>query len=250
MKKADRSKQLKRTAKLAKRKAKLAKEKKRNPAAAPSLIYRGTKYQTDEFTQLVYATESGIFEAHEESGRRLVDRDVTVAIETVIRRLRKNAPLKAETLPDSQDEGDAEVLIRAILAHWEPLGSMYSREQRIGVLRTLLGSIEIWSQRGPSRRGYLSFLEGFLGRIDPGSLTAGGGEETELVEIGRQWLRDNDGEARREFMGLAESYQDSGRSAELAQNCRQLIGEFVDTASPGLFEIMSVSAALEYSDAE
>ena len=82
-----------------KRKKKLA-EKKRKAHLAESLVYMGSKYQTEELIPTWMHTEVGIYETYVMTDRKLLDQTVFSSIETLIRQLR------AGTLPPLPDTGE------------------------------------------------------------------------------------------------------------------------------------------------
>ena len=80
-----------------KRKKKLAEEKKRKAYLAESLVYMGSKYQTEELMPTWMHTEVGIYETYVMTDRKLLDTSVFSSIEALIRQLR------AGTLPPLPD---------------------------------------------------------------------------------------------------------------------------------------------------
>ena len=39
------------------------------------------------------------------------------------------------------------------------------RDKLVGVLRTILGSIDVWGSVNPTSHGYLQYIEGFVGKL-------------------------------------------------------------------------------------
>src|SRR5262249_2101493 len=136
-----------------KRKAKLTERRKRNPAPPPSLAYTGNKYKTDEYAPLFLHTETGILQADAASHHKLTDRNVGTALEAMIEAMR-TGPLP-EVDPEegvSWEVGkETDLISRLIRISWENLFVRYPHpgtDVLIGILRTLLGSIETFTTPG------------------------------------------------------------------------------------------------------
>jgi hypothetical protein len=153
-----------------KRKAKLAKRAERGGLDADIEPYSGRKYQADHWVPHVYQTELGIYEAIRLSKRLLTNDQVKAALIQLIKYLRDGHPAPlAETDPEVAFEAGKEVefLVWNIRRHWSLLfqeqGPVPSHDL-IGILRTLLYSIQAHAwHTGPSR-GYVAFLEDFMQR--------------------------------------------------------------------------------------
>ena len=171
MRAKDAHRQQKRQAKLAKR---ARKERSSKPAASAPTPYSGRKYQTDRWAPHVYQTELAIYEAITLSGRRLTNAHVEVALVRLINDLRRG-------LPPAQQDGEPDVpfaagqevefLVWNIRRHWRELfddKGPVSRDDRVGILRTLLHSIEAHGWNTGTHRGYVDFLVSFLGRAHGG----------------------------------------------------------------------------------
>ena len=137
----------------------------RNPTL---LAYHGNKYRTEALTRPLMEAEIGIFQADAISGRRLTDRDVQQRLAAFIEMLRHGAlePIDTEgpLLIDEVQEADS--MIELIRGNWQRYFADHphpGRDNLIGVLRTILGSIE--RHRSSNARGYLDFLAGFLGKL-------------------------------------------------------------------------------------
>lgn len=134
----------------------------RNPTL---LAYRGNKYRTEALTMPLMEAEMGILQADAMSGGRLTDRDVQQRLVALIEMLR-HAPLTPVDAaePLDIDEGqEAEAMIELIRGNWQSYFADHphpGRDNLIGILRTILGSIE--THRSSSGRGYLDFLIGFM----------------------------------------------------------------------------------------
>jgi hypothetical protein len=219
------------------RKAKLAKRPK-SPPQSSSLAYSGNRYKTDEFIPAVQRTEVGIYETFVMTDRKLTDGTVKSALETLVRQMRKGPLPPFEYREDVRVvEGQEEdLLIWNIRRNWHDLqqeGPPYARADLIGVLRTLLNSISIWSTPSPQSRGYLNYIEGFLKqtgvsvrRVPADGRPVDEPEEDELLQIGRPWCEDNDQKAAAEFRQRAEELIRQGEGQRVAEVCQRLIGEY------------------------
>lgn len=147
-----------------KRKEKL-RQRQRQLRSPTLLAYHGNKYRTETLTMPLMQTEMGILQADALSGRQLTDRDVQQRLVALIEMLRHGplAPVDAEG-PLHIDQGqEAELVIQLIRANWQRYFVDHSHpghENLIGILRTILGSIE--THRSSSGRGYLDYLIRFM----------------------------------------------------------------------------------------
>jgi hypothetical protein len=149
-----------------KRKAKLA--KKNSTSRQPvSLAYMGDKFKTDELIPTWMNAEIGIYESYVMTDHKLLDHTVVAAIEKLIRQMRAAAsPPLSDGAEIHYEVGLEEDLVvenirRSLAKHyqteWKP-----SKDQRIGVLRTILGSIEKMRGPGPRSQSYMHHIAGFL----------------------------------------------------------------------------------------
>jgi hypothetical protein len=152
----------------AKKRKKLLAERKRKGGDAESFAYTGNKYKKDELVPTIMHAEIGIYRAFLLSGQKLFDQHVTLALDRLIRQLRANAlPPRPEAAMPYEVGREADFVIdnvrRAWAAHyataWRP-----ERDDRIGCLRTILGSVETWKSPGPQSQGYLRYIAGFLSK--------------------------------------------------------------------------------------
>ena len=157
-----------RKSKLRKIERKRRKEKEeRRAEKAPSLAYTGGKYRKTRYIPLFLAAETAIHEADVMSDRGLTDDVVWAALVDLIGLLRKGPLPTLETLTagDQEEFFIPEFLAHNIVAHWE-MESSYTpavgRDALVGILRSTLGSIEVWGANRPGSRGYLDYVEGFL----------------------------------------------------------------------------------------
>jgi hypothetical protein len=241
-----------------KRKAKLAKRAHKAREHTSALAYTGTKYKKDEYVPLVFRTELGIHEADVMTDRKLTDRDVQRALEKLVLELRQ------DTLPppDQRDEvqhtpgQEEDLLTWNIRRNWQILDEEqdvpFGKEATIGVLRTILGSIETWSSPSAHSRGYLQFIEGFLKRTGANvqAFTEGPDgelieveeeEEDELLELGRSFYQDGDAAAGSAFRRLADDRMHAGDGESVVGVAQQLIGELGMEDPAALKELSALS---------
>jgi hypothetical protein len=222
-----------------KRKAKLAKRASRAPLHE-DLAYRGKKYQTEELVPVFFRTEQSIYEAFVMTERRLTDRAVEAAVVSLIRALRAGLlpPLPDTDAIHLDQLSDEELVTENIRRGWQDRFQTQPRpsvDKLVGVLRTTLGSIDVWKTAGPESGGYLNYLEGFLNKMgvsvemrpadDEGDEPP---EEDELLDLGRAWCHDGDLEAAADFRRLAAEWVRTGRAERVAEVCQRLLGESSD----------------------
>jgi hypothetical protein len=146
-------------------------ERAKRLAKPVSLAYHGNKYKKEELIPVHLATERGIYETDVILDRTLTDRQVKAALETLIARLRSGTvPGFDPDKPLQSTEGEpTELLILNMTRNIQDLfGTALGpgRDTLIGVLRTILGSIEFWTTAvDPTSRGYLHYLQGFLAKM-------------------------------------------------------------------------------------
>jgi len=142
---------------------------RRKANQAESLAYNGLKYKTDELTPVWFQVESAIYQAYVISEYKLVDRDVKSAVESLIRQTRSGT---TSTLDPNEmirytpgEEHDLVIAcIRLNCAGSETAETRPSRDDFIGVLRSVLGTIELKRVPGPDSQYYLRYIAGFLKR--------------------------------------------------------------------------------------
>jgi hypothetical protein len=148
-----------------KRKAKLKKKAQRS-GKHESLAYHGKKYQAVEYVPIVHQTEIGIYESYVVSGRTLTDDGVEASLEELIGELREGPRQLTSELDDvADDDAPEDLTIWSIRQRWQMLAernALPGRDDLIGILRTLLHSLEIRRSMAMNSRGYLHFLEGFM----------------------------------------------------------------------------------------
>ena len=149
-----------------KRKAKLKKRGERS-ARHESLAYHGKKYKAPEFVPILHRTEIGIHQADVMLDRDLTDDEVEATLEHLIIRLRQKAiPTLAATDRPEESEGEENGLILLnIRRNWQVLadqGRFPVRDDLVGVLRTILSSLEVWRGQSLHARGYLQYIDKFM----------------------------------------------------------------------------------------
>jgi hypothetical protein len=220
-----------------KRKAKLAKRAKKAPAKS-ELAYEGNKYKTDELAPLFKETETGIYEAYVITKKQLTDYQVRLALERMVLDMRAGPlPEFEHSCEATYEHGkEADLVIWGIRHNWEHFFAEAGHpgtETLIGVLRTLLSSLDTFGTGSRNSRGYLHFVEGFLARMGVhAELASPDGDveeepEDDLLETGRDWLEDNDNEARQHFFQLADELIAKGEGERVANVAQQLLGESI-----------------------
>jgi hypothetical protein len=233
-----------------KRKKKLAAEKKRKAYLAESLVYMGSKYQTEELMPTWVHTEVGIYETYVMTHRKLLDKTVFSAIEALIRQLRAGTlPPPPDTDEIHYEVGREEDLlienIRRSWAHRFTAESEPSKDNLIGVLRSILGSIKKVTSPGPQSQSYLQHIAGFLTKklgvsvkalsMDQKPLPEP--EEDALVRLGRRWNVDGNREARADFLELANDLLRTGQVGRVINACHLLVGEICEPSSEVVAEL-------------
>jgi hypothetical protein len=142
-----------------KRKLKLKKEAERS-RMRESMAYHGTKYHAAQWVSIIHRTEIGIYESWVMSDHEFEDEDVESAIGQLILELRSKA-LPNPTLPSEMPVYE-NFLIPNIRRHWEifaETASLPPKDDLIGVLRTILSSLETRRSMALHPQGYLRFLD-------------------------------------------------------------------------------------------
>jgi hypothetical protein len=222
-----------------KRKAKLKKRATRS-RQHESLAYSGKKYKTDEFAPIFFQTERGIYESYVICNRELIDDEVEAAIERLVIQMREG-PLPPNPETDKiifNEGGEEDLVITNIRRNWrilEEKGSLPSRDDLIGILRTILHSISIWRAQSLHSQGYLHYIEGFMKKLGVWVRPATSDfqplpepEEDPLLVIGRSWVDKGDNAARAEFADQVESLLRSGDTERVIEVCQRLMGETQD----------------------
>jgi len=111
--------------------------------------------------------EVGIYETYVMTERQLTDRQVEAGLKSLIQDLRSGPlqPAEQRDVVDVEPGAETDLLNWSIRRNWDDLFTTQPRHSNadlVGILRTILDSIETWSTPGANSRGYLSYLEGFL----------------------------------------------------------------------------------------
>jgi len=143
--------------------------RKRRSRQTASLAYHGNKYKTEELVPVHLETETAIHEC-DVTSERLTDHDVRKALETLLMQLRSGRlpEIDPEKPLEIGPDDRSELIIWNVRGRWDHFfhkNPHPGRDKLAGVLRTILGSVETWGHPGPTSRGYLDFLEGFLGDL-------------------------------------------------------------------------------------
>ena len=240
--------------KLNKKRKKKLEEKKRKARQAQSLAYTGNKYKTKELVSALMYAEIGIYETYVMIDHKLVDRTVASALEALIRQLHTGSlPPLPETDEIHFEVGREEDLLidnirrnwaKHFATEWQP-----PKDKLIGILRTILGSLETMKSPGSQSQSYLKHISGFLTKklgvsveaFSPDMQRLPEPDEDELMELGRQWYADGDQEARAEFFQLTTDLMRSGEAGRVIDACQLLVGEISDQSSEVSEELVGLS---------
>jgi hypothetical protein len=199
-------------------------------------------------------TEIGIYETYVMTDRQLLDRTVVAALESLVRQIRagKLPPIE-DGLEIHYEVGREEDLVlenirrswaRHFADEWKP-----PRDKLVGVLRTILGSIEKVRAPGPRSQSYMRHIEGFLTKKLGVSVKSFSQNlepvpdppEDDLLRLGRQWILEEDEEAAVEFQGLVDHLLNNGAAERVLNCCHQLMGEQSDLNSEVVAELTALS---------
>jgi len=156
----------------AQKKAEKKKRKKKSEQAALArqpapLAYTGKKYKTEALVEPMLQVEIGIRQADVVTDCQLTDRIVISALERLILHGRRKGIPRQEEMQEQGLTTDTveDLILGMILGNWQQFfetKSRPSRDQLVGVLRTIRGSIDARTSVSPKSRGYLEFIVGFL----------------------------------------------------------------------------------------
>jgi hypothetical protein len=150
-----------------KRKAKLAARAHKHKSSAVE-PYEGARYRQPQWDSLVYATELAIYEVILMTDRKLTNDEAKQAFEDLVLQLRRglSPTLGADDSQPVLEVGRAgDFLMWNIRRHWTEYfatESSVATSDLIGVLRTLLYSIEAHEWNTGRQRGYVAFIQNFL----------------------------------------------------------------------------------------
>ncbi len=142
-------------------------KRKQTSARSAPLAYSGSKYKRDELVPAMFRAELGIHETDLLAGREITDHDVRSALREAILQIRRGRLLDFEDVDGEIpfDGNTEESIIWNIRRQWGDLFHTLpnpGRDNLIGVLRTILGSIDVWGSIHPQSRGYLDYIEEFV----------------------------------------------------------------------------------------
>jgi len=238
------------------RKDKLVKRKERDHKLAKAspffLAYEGNRYKTDHYTPLFLLVETAIGQVDQATRGSIEDRAVADALAGLVTQIRRRelTPLDPAS-PPSVPPGDAVAFLQlAIRAAWsDEVGQSFSTEDKVGILRTLINSVNIWSIHPTGAgRGYLAYLKGFLSKIggpSAGSSAAtGGADEAQesLYDVGAEYCETLAPAARKELMDFADELIADGEYEYVAETAQMLIGVYGQGPALPLLSAMSIRA--------
>ncbi len=263
-----------------KRKHKLAKKKqeRRSDIAFEIQPYLGSKYRTKELVPLWLETECGIYDSYVISDRKLFDNDVVLAIRELYQRVaasRHPEESVNEDFSSTTSMNSSQLIVCNVLLHWMETfreKPRPTREDWLGVLRSILGTIDQMRLPGPQSRSYLQYIERFLTKdvnykslvvqgspsddvfedassivsisyepieddADP-EIAAEGGQEFYLLGLGRAWIDSGSEVDQLDFIEELKLQVSDGYAPEVRLDCLQLIQEIDDSTHPISQEIV------------
>jgi hypothetical protein len=235
-----------------KRKAKLTKRAaKAHPAV--DLAYRGNRYKREDLVPIFFQTEMGVYQAYMMSGKTFTDHTVTAALTRLVQQMQRGElpPLPEGTAEEPIEGGEEDLIIWNIRHNWHQYFESNPHpgtDQLIGILRTTLGSIEVWTTRSRNSRGYLSYLKGFLRQggvvFDESGSEAEelSPEEDDLLFMGHEWLDTGNQEAGDRFKKAAEAIIAAGKGEMVAQIAQELIGEYGEVPEFRELSVIAIKA--------
>lgn len=235
-----------------KRKAKLAKRAAKAPRVV-ALAYHGDRYKRENLVPVFFQTELGIYQAYVMSSQTINDRTVSSALTRLVLQMQRGGlpPLADHEAGEVVGDDAEDLIIWNIRRNWNAYfqdNPHPGTDQLIGVLRTTLGSIEVWTTRGRDSHGYLRYLKGFLRQ---GGVTveeaaaeseALSPEEDDLLFLGREWLDTGDPAAGSRFKNAAEALIQAGKGELVAEISQQLIGEFGEVPQFRELSVIAIKA--------
>ncbi|MCK6629402.1 MAG: hypothetical protein L6R45_30025 [Anaerolineae bacterium] len=150
-------------------------KRKRVPGARPGFKLNLTPdYRSEQYVMYILNAETGLLQAGTISPD-LTDGDISQALDDLIARLKQPEAAHLLLSPRSSEPGGSEATVEgehAFVQHLVlmNLHSAFERygplevEDVIGILGVIKSSVKKWSV-GMHRRGYLTFIEGFLGQM-------------------------------------------------------------------------------------
>lgn len=227
-----------------KRKRRQLQQRQRRTAAKELQPYHGNKYRKDKYVLAIMEAEVGIYETYVMTDRELTDWEVVTSIKNLIRELRSKSYQLAEEGDEARVESSDETdMVQWSIKHnWDNLFTEHPRHsdtELVGILRTILGSVEVWSTYSPNSRGYLNYIEGFLSKagVQVERSLMEGEEEVKMAEVldeeyllnlGLEWLNTHGEALKQEFFAESKAMLDGGQAEEVINVCQYLIGQVND----------------------
>jgi len=232
------------------RKKKLA-EERRKARQNQSSAYMGEKYKTDELIPTWMHTEIGIYQTYVMTDRKLLDQTVVDALEELIGMLRLGPLPEPGELRYEAGREEEELVIAMVRRSWADHFATERRPPRddlIGVLRTILGSIQKVKAPGPRSQSYLHHIAGFLTKklgvtvrqVSADLKPLPEPTDGELLRLGRQWAAGGTAEARTGFLELVTHLLKTGQAGRVIDDGHRLLGEVSDPSSPVVPELTAV----------
>jgi len=202
--------------------------------------YRGGKYRSKKYVMALMRAEVGIYETYVMTERQLTDGQVEAGLKSLIHELRSGPvqPAEQRDVIDVEPGAEMDLLNWSIKRNWDDLFATqprHSNAELVGILRTILDSIETWSTPGANSQGYLNYLEGFLTKAgvkvekvpmgdEPWEEEEGESDEEYLLDVGLEWLETEDAGIKQEFFEEAEAMIREGQAEVVINVCQHLIG--------------------------
>jgi hypothetical protein len=138
---------------------------------------------------------------------------------------------------------EPDLIVNMIRLNWHERFLTFAHpgnETLVGVLRTLLNSIETFTTPAPTSRGYLNYVTGFLRKMGIRAELQGAEKEEDPFEsVGEAWVLDHDAQARTEFLRQAEQMIAAGQGERVAEVAQLLMGQI--DMGPTLQELSQLS---------
>lgn len=154
--------------KLSKRQEKKRKQRQRerennNPAI---LAYYGNKYRTEALVMPLMEIETAILEAFIVLDRELTDHDVSRALVRLIDQVRHGNVIAGTGPVRIAADDPVDAVVQLVHCKWQAaIEPLPGRDNLIGILRTILGSVQNHKTVNPQSQNYLQFIEGFLAKL-------------------------------------------------------------------------------------
>ena len=152
-----------------KRKKQKAERARRLLVPSDPIAYHGRQFRSKAHLPWLLQAEVAIYEAYVMTDRQLTDLDVATALQDMIEKIRNRVlgELRATAQPEQELKGTPrDFIVWNIWGRWQEIALNASppggREGLIGMLRTILGSVENHNTGSASSQGYLLFIAAFM----------------------------------------------------------------------------------------